>query len=43
MEEPEGKLFFVDPYQPYLSSINDSKLKRMMLKSKELLFQNEHI
>jgi hypothetical protein len=34
MEEPEGKLFFVDPYQPYLSSLNDPKLKKMMLKSK---------
>jgi hypothetical protein len=43
MTEPKGRLFFVDPYQPYLIVMNEPKLKKMMLKNKELLFQNEHL
>lgn len=43
MKEPKGRLFFVDPYQPYLSVFVEPRLKKMMLKNKELIFQNEHI
>ena len=34
MKEPKGRMFFVDPYQPFLSVLNEPKLKKMMLKNK---------